>query len=333
MSTSLHHAPAARPLIVRLRNWIGDVILGVPALRLLAGQGYQLHLVGKPWAAQLLAGEGWPVHVLPKTARERVRQLRRLREQCRAADPGFDRRLNAVAFPFSFSSALEMRLAGLRAIGHAHEGRSLLLGRALPRRHGRHELEVYWELACALLGREALPPASIDLPLTAEHRAQAAQLQRAHGLQPGRYLVLCPFAGGTIDNLPKTWPAFPDFAASLAPLGLPLVLCPGPGEEEAARRDFPGCLVLEKVHLGAYGALLQDAAAMVSNDTGPGHLAAAVGTPTLSVLGPTDPGRWRPWGPQVGVLRGEAGGWPPPQAVMARLRPMLPLPLRDAVPA
>jgi heptosyltransferase-2 len=39
-----------RPLIVRLRNWVGDVILGVPALNLLASRGYQLQLVGKGWA-------------------------------------------------------------------------------------------------------------------------------------------------------------------------------------------------------------------------------------------------------------------------------------------
>ncbi len=318
---------------MRLRNWVGDVVLGVPALRLLAAHGHELHLIGKPWAAKLLAGEGWQVHALPKTTRERVRLLRTLRRGCRAADPGFPRRLNAIAFPFSFSSALEMRLAGLRAIGHAHEGRSLLLGRALPRRRGMHELEVYWELACALLGQAPQPPAAIGLRVSEPHREQAARLRREHGLEPGRYLVLCPFAGGTFEKLPKTWPAFPAFAQALAPLGLPLVLCPGPGEEDAARRDFPGCLVLPGVDLGVYAALLQDAALMVSNDTGPGHLAAAVGTPTLSVLGPTDPQQWRPWGPQVSIVRGDEGGWPEPAAVMAQLRRMLAAPRPSAAPA
>ena len=42
-----------RPLIVRLRNWVGDVILGVPALQLLQSQGYELHLVGKGWAKRV----------------------------------------------------------------------------------------------------------------------------------------------------------------------------------------------------------------------------------------------------------------------------------------
>jgi heptosyltransferase II len=70
-----------RPIIVRLRNWVGDVILGVPALQLLAAHGYQPHLVGKGWARALLAGLGWPVLSRPVSLRERVAQLRALRSQ------------------------------------------------------------------------------------------------------------------------------------------------------------------------------------------------------------------------------------------------------------
>jgi heptosyltransferase-2 len=54
---------------------------------------------------------------------------------------------------------------------------------------------------------------------------------------------------------------------------------------------------------------------MISNDTGPGHLAAAVGAPLISVLGPSDPALWRAWGPTVQVLRG-AGTWPAMGVVM-----------------
>ena len=50
-----------RPLIVRLRNWVGDVTLGVPLLQRLADEGYELHLVGKGWARDLLAGATGPV--------------------------------------------------------------------------------------------------------------------------------------------------------------------------------------------------------------------------------------------------------------------------------
>jgi heptosyltransferase II len=108
-----------RPLIVRLRNWVGDVTLGLPLLQRLADAGYRLTLVGKPWARDLLAGHGWPVHVLPKTLADRVRLLRALRASALTQDAGFDKRINALALPYSFSCALDMRLAGLRALGHA----------------------------------------------------------------------------------------------------------------------------------------------------------------------------------------------------------------------
>jgi len=304
-----------RPLIVRLRNWVGDVTLGVPTLQRLADHGYALQLVGKGWARDLLAGHGWPVHVLPKTLRERVRQLRELKRIARASDPDLPSRINAVCFPYSFSSALDFRLAGLRALGHAYEGRSLLLARAAPRPRGVHELEVYWDLGNALLGHTAPPPATIGLRVSEAHRVQAAALRQAHGIEPG-CIVICPFAGGTWAKQDKTWPAFAAFVAHELPaFGRSIVVCPGPGEEEIAREHFASARLLPHVGLGTYAALLQDAALMVSNDTGPGHIAAAVGTPLISVLGPSDPSLWRAWGPSVQVLRGD-GTWPEVSAVL-----------------
>ena len=47
----------ARPLIVRLRNWVGDVVLGVPTLLRLQQAGHDLRLVGKGWARDLLGGK------------------------------------------------------------------------------------------------------------------------------------------------------------------------------------------------------------------------------------------------------------------------------------
>ena len=48
---------------------------------------------------------------------------------------------------------------------------------------------------------------------------------------------------------------------------------------------------------------LTTASALVANDSGPAHLGAAVGVPTVSIFGPTDPAQWRPLGPRVEVLR------------------------------
>jgi heptosyltransferase II len=305
-----------RPLIVRLRNWVGDVTLGLPLLQRLADEGFDLHLVGKGWARDLLAGHGWPVHVLPKTWQERVALLRRLRQEASGTGTGTGRGLDALCLPYSFSSALEFRLAGLRALGYAYEGRSLLLARAVPRPQGVHELQVYWALGDALLGRVAPPPDRIGLRVSAEHLAQAQALRAAHGIEAG-CIVICPFAGGTWAKQDKTWPAFPDFVAQVLPgFGRSVVVCPGPGEEAIARDHYTSARLLPGVGLGAYAALLQDAAVMISNDTGPGHIAAAVGTPLVSVLGPSDPALWRAWGPGVQVLQG-AGTWPEAGAVQA----------------
>ena len=300
-----------RLLVVRLRNWVGDVTLGLPMLQRLADAGYALALVGKGWAADLLAGHGWPVQALPKTLAERVRLLRGLGRSA-ARDGG----IRALCLPDSFSSALEFRLAGLPALGHAWEGRRLLLARALPRPRGVHELEVYWRLGSALLGEDAPLPAAVQLRLAERHLDQAAALRRTHGVEPG-CIFICPFAGGTWNQQDKTWPAFADFAAlRLRAFGRQIVVCPGPGEEAIAQQQFAGALMLPGVGLGAYAALLRDAAVMVSNDTGPGHMAAAVGTPLVSVMGPSDPTLWRPWGPRVQMLGGD-GAWPGAEAVAA----------------
>lgn len=301
------HPP--RPLIVRLRNWVGDVVLSLPLLRRLHAAGFRLELLGKPWAADLLEGEGWAVRPLPAKLGARVSLLREMRRDARSVDPGFDQRLNALALPYSFSCALEMRLAGLRALGHAYEGRSWLLSRSVPRHQGQHELLVYWQLGDALLGQPLAPPQAIALQPSPRQRQQAHELMRAKGLDDG-FIVICPFAGGSFAGQDKTWPDFAAFAQSDLPrLHRRIVVCPGPGEEAVAKAQFAGATVLEGVRLGVYAALLERAALMISNDTGPGHLAAAVGTPLLSVLGPTDVAQWGAWGPGVQFLQGQ-DGWP-----------------------
>lgn len=313
-----------RPLIVRLRNWVGDVVLGLPMLERLQAAGYGLRLVGKGWARELLAGHGWPVQALAGDWRGRVRQLRQLRSEALAESPGFAQGLQALVLPYSFSSALDMRLAGLRALGYRHEGRGWLLHRAVPRSAQQHEMAIYWDLGSALLGVPAALPQRVQLRLAPRHEEEAAALRARLGLEPRGYVLVCPFAGGTFEKLDKCWPGFPRWVEQRLPsLGRERLICPGPGAEEAlAERDFGGCRVARGVGLGAYAALLRDAALVVSNDTGPGHMAAAVGAPLLSVLGPTDTGRWGAIGPSVHIVRGPSG-WPDEDLVHSRAAALL----------
>lgn len=307
-----------RHLIVRLRNWVGDVVLGVPALRALQAQGHQLQLLGKPWAASLLAGEGWPVTTLAASTGARLAQLRALVATARHDDPSFDQRPNALCLPFSLSSALEMRLAGLQAVGYRHEGRRLLLRRSLPLRPGGHELQRYWDLAALLMDPPLPVPQRIGLRLSPADRGAAQQLMADAGLAPG-FIVVCPFAGGTFEKLDKRWPDFAALLPELARAGRPLVIVAGSDEErQLAAARYASARLLPAMPLGTCGAVLANAALMVANDTGPGHLAAAVGTPTLSVMGPTNPDQWRPWGPQCEVVQGPGRSWPTVEQVLAR---------------
>ena len=293
----------ARPLIVRLRNFIGDTVLSVPALRLLQAHGYRLELVGKSWAGGLLEAEGWPVHVRPQGLGERVGQLRELRRRLKAEDPGFDGRSNALLLPYAFSAALDARLAGLHAEGHAGEGRTWLMRRGWPRRPGRHTLVEYWELACDFLGIEAPPPADIGLKVTDAQRELALAMLATKGIEPGRYVLICPFAHGKVEVLNRTWPGFPDLVHRLRAAGRQLVIVPGPTERAGAKQLYPEVTSFEAESLGTYNALLQLAGVVVANDTGPAHLAAGVGAKLISVMGPTDPGVWRPWGSTVNLQR------------------------------
>lgn len=307
-----------RPLIVRLRNWIGDVILGVPALQLLQQHGYALQLVGPRWAVALMKGQRWPVHVRPGSGsklRERVAQLRELRTQARTLDPGFDSRENALVLPTSFSSALEMRLAGLKAVGYRQEARGMLFKRSEPITYGGHALTAYWELACRFLHINEPPPPTIGLLTDPADQLQADALLAAHNVRQ-HYVVICPFTSGLFEGQPKNWPAFAEFTQALLRSGHDVVACPGPGEEDIIRSQHPGVKMMAGVDLGVYGGLLRRAALVVSNDTGPAHLAAAVGAQVLSVLGPTKPEQWAPWGPGVEVMR-RWPQWPAVDEVMA----------------
>ena len=157
----------------------------------------------------------------------------------------------------------------------------------------------------------------IQCNLRGDNQQEADFGTDAYGIRPG-FVVICPFAGGLFEKQDKTWPAFAEFTQALHTLGRDVVACPGPGEDDIITAGHPGVHLLPGVKLGTYGGLLRRAVLVVSNDTGPAHLAAAVATPVLSVLGPTKPEQWAPWGPQVRVLR-HWPRWPTVDEAMAEV--------------
>ncbi len=294
-------------LVVRLPNWVGDVCMALPALTALADRGIELQLIGKGWAGDLLAGYGWPVTRLPSGLGPAAGTIRAL---------GIPR---GLLLTNSFGSALQFRLAGVRAVGFRRECRSLLLGRGVPRQAGGHEVAAFWRLATevavwlALPPLPAEPPTSLGLRLTDDHRTAArTALHQANVHSP--YIVLCPLAVGTINGKSKVWPSFPPLARILTERGMTLVACPGPGEEAASAEALPGVRQLPGLGLGAYAAICAGALHTIANDSGPMHLAAAVNAPVLGVFGITDAQRTRPWAAQGHTLGG-ADGWPTATAV------------------
>jgi heptosyltransferase II len=297
-------------LLVRLPNWVGDACMALPALGALAQRGLALHLVGKGWAGDLFAGHGWPVLRAPGGLRADARLLRETGIRA------------GLLLTNSFSSAAAFRLGGVSALGHAGDGRALLLGRAIARPTAVHEVEAFWRLARefavwrGLAPLPARPPPRLGLVTTEAHQAAARQALDRAGLHAGaRFLVLAPLATGTVAGRSKVWPHFARLSEALAAQGIPTVSCPGPGEDAAALAAAPRSMQLPGLALGAYAAVCRQAVLVIANDSGPMHLAAAVDAPVLGLFGAGEPHRTRPWHP-AGRWLGGAEGWPPLDRVL-----------------
>jgi heptosyltransferase II len=306
------------PLIVRLCNWVGEAVLSLPTLQMLSDQGHELHLIGKRWAGSLFEGHGWTVHVRPGKRGDAIHQLRELRRSLSARCPDFGAQPNYLLFTSSFSSALEGRLAGLRPIGYQRDGRSLLLAHRVPYKPGLHAADDYWRIGTHFAHIDRVRPRDLGLHPSPAQSGRAQALLAQHQLQPAQTVILCPFSGADDTTGKKQWPGFPDLAQALHARGLKLVLCPGPGEEAAARAGYPMATRLEGVDLGTYAALAAAVRCTVSNDTGPGHLAAAAGGHLVSVLGPDGADMWLPQGEHVTLAR-PPQGWPTLEQVLSAI--------------
>ena len=113
------------PIVVcRLPNHVGDCCMTLPSLRLLEASGFTPYLVGKRFAEDLMLGMGWRFDPIEGHVSEDLQRLHYLSEQ-----------LNkplGLLFPNSFGSALQFRLAGIRAAGFPTDGRFLLLDQKVP---------------------------------------------------------------------------------------------------------------------------------------------------------------------------------------------------------
>lgn len=282
---------------------VGDVLLALPALAHLGRLAPGVHRVvaAAPGPAALLAGSPYAEETV---ALDRL-GLHRLfvAEPARAAG-------DELA---AFDAIVSWFGAGdptYRANFEALDGPRVVIARAAPPpgagRHASHHLLD----TLAPLGSvpEALP--LVRLPVGDAERAWTVAWLAERGLARGRAVVLHPGAGSPI----KVWPGYAALAGRLQAVGLPVVVVTGPAETAsvarwAAEAGLDAMRIARDLPLRRLAALLDAARAFVGNDSGPSHLAAAVGCPTLALFGPTDPALWAPGGPpgaclHVRVLRG-----------------------------
>lgn len=274
--------------------------MALPALELLADDGFELRVAGRPWGASLLGAYSWPYIAQRGSTSEKVHALRIARA------PDSDA---ALLLTNSFSTALEFRLAGYASVGYARGGRSWLLRRALKVEPRDHMVEYYYRLASSLVRNAPAVPRELTLRVS-EAAAASARLALRNAAVTGSYVVLCPVAIGTHRGRVKAWGnGFTRLADALAARGIPVVSMPGPGETADVRAALPRATVLPEGDVATFAALLAGAQLVVANDSGSGHLAAAVGVRLVSVFGVTELEQTRPWGSKVTIV-GSSNGWP-----------------------
>ena len=188
--------------------------------------------------------------------------------------------------------------------------------RVAPPARARHVIDQYRSLLEPLGASGG--PVSFAIPTSALAGARMDEFLAAHGLKPrDRLVALCP--GARRPN--KRWPIhhFRTLADRLCgDTGARVVVVWGPGERELARGIAAGLwsrpVLSPPTTLDELGALLRRCSVLIGGDTGPLHLAAAVGTPTVGLFGPTPSERNRPWGPQGRGLQS-------PDGLMASIAP------------
>ena len=202
-------------------------------------------------------------------------------------------------------SAAIVRLAGCpRRIGEAkpREWPAHWLFTERVRTRGAHVIEQDVELASAVAG-DALTPAEPLLPVDPQAESWCdAWLAASFGGEPRPIVFIAPGAGWGA----KRWPPerYAVVAEGLKQRGFHVLANSAPGEEQlAATITAGGAAVPLSTTLPQLIALTRRIALCIAGDTGPLHLACALGRPVVGIYGPTDPSRNGPFGTRAKVLR------------------------------
>ncbi|HVG34154.1 MAG TPA: lipopolysaccharide heptosyltransferase II [Pyrinomonadaceae bacterium] len=305
-------------VVVRGTNWVGDAVLTTPALRELRRVLPDAHitLATRSWAKGLFADADFLDDLLVYD-----RGARDLRAVWRQTAEWRRRRFDlAVLFQNAFEAALIARAARVPLrLGYATDGRRSLLTHPLtvpPWRGERHEVFYYLNIVAELerlidgaSGVLDSEPA-FALQVSEQRRREARERLRAEGvgLSGAALVALCP---GSTNSRAKRWPT--ERYASLADMliesiGADVALIGSRDEESvsqevAARMRHRPLMLTGRTELSEVVAVLSVADLLVTNDTGPAHISAALERPTLVIFGPTIPATTGPFSRTAEIIR------------------------------
>lgn len=281
-------------LLVRAPNWVGDVVLSLPALRDLRRSfaAARLEVLARPWVADLY-------RAVPGV--DAVRESRGHGPDATALRGAADL---AVILPNSFAAALTLWRAGIpERWGYGTDGRALLLTRRcrVPDTvRGRSQVYYYRAMLEGLgLAVEGPPDTSLTCPQEWASRGQALLADEGPwiGVNPGA------FYGTAKRWAPERFAAAAELVARRT--GARVAVVGGPaerplGEAIADQLRTPVRVLCGETGLGELVGVLSRLRLLLTNDSGPMHLAAALGIPLVAVFGSTD---WRETAPVGGSSR------------------------------
>ena len=303
--------PLPQRVLVKEVNWLGDVVMSLPALKAVCRSlpGAHRAVLVKRELASFFHGAAWIDEVIPYTVRRGLRGLadrRAVVAQIRA------RRFDlSILFPKSFEAAFWAAAAGVpRRAGFVADGRGPLLTHKSVFRGAAiegHQVHHYLHLLRETLGIDGSSndyTPDIHEPHRATMRAWlAVRRQRPQA----RLVALAPAAAF---GPAKEWPAA-HYAALIEQLTqryqAECVLVGSAGERpkcEAvlAASQARALIAAGETNVGELVALLSLCDGFVGNDSGAMHVAGALGIPTVGLYGSTDPARTSPLGPKTRVL-------------------------------
>ena len=288
------HERAFERIVVRVPNWMGDQILATPALDALRARYPAARIVGHGPANAALLYEGGPwfdaflVSRKREGARAQARMLRPHRfDACLLLAGSF--RTALVPFLARIPHRIGYRWSGRTPLLTAHWTRPRPGGRKAPYPTKLYFLDLVGKLGAAGGGR-------VTLPLTPAAAARGEEWLARHGIDAReRVLGMCV---GASFGPSKLWPA-ESFAAVADAMqerhGMRVVVFCAPGEEPigarvraAAKRPLVDT-GLAPLSVDTLKAVIRRCAALLTNDTGPRHVAAAFHVPIVCVIGSTDP--------------------------------------------